>query len=252
MNKTNLADAYEEFYKNLDSIELPNHPKINIHEINAMEISEEIYFQLSKIHYIGWKHRVNFKRHKKSSLSDIFQDIIAYFLKYILPEEYNVILEKKISKIEPDIIIEKDNKNYFAIELKTTVGYDRIHIDKPATFIKYEKRVDKIVESFGIPRDNIIYIFQGGNDNNGRGFSEQYWNKSNNTRITKRPSMFPYSIIYPLFVQVDPYYWDWSDRMEKSIKNTDRYFEITDEEIKKEAKRNIISPFEEIVKLILK
>jgi len=85
-------------------------------------ISEAIYFHLSKMKYVGWKHRVDFNRSRKHSISDFFQDIISYYLKAALPDEYQVLLEQKIGKTQPDILVKRRNKNLFIIEAKTNIG----------------------------------------------------------------------------------------------------------------------------------
>ena len=245
MSQINLGNAYAQFYDILDSIETKR-PLFNVgNDLNGTKISEDIYFQLCKIQYIGWKHRILYKRNIKISISDIFQDIIAYYIKAILPKNYEVLLEEKIGKTRPDILIKKDGKNHFAVEIKTSVGWGgRIDLRNKETFKPYRDRVDSISKDFNIPKGNIIYIFAG-LGNNGNNFSEQFWDE--NTRKS-RPTQFPYSIIFPLFEQYDPYYWDWSS---SNIKRDKQYALIDDSKILEMAHKNIISPFEEIIKIIL-
>ena len=245
MSQIDLVNAYAQFYEKLDSIE-SQRPLYNVgNDLNGTKISEDIYFQLCKIQYIGWKHRILYKRNVKVDISDVFQDIIAYYIKAVLPKKYEVLLEEKIGKTRPDILIKKDGKNYFAVEIKTTVGWGgRIDIRNEETFKPYRNRVDSISNDFNILKENIIYIFAG-LSNNGIGFSEQFWDK--NTRKS-RPTQFPYSIIFPLFDQYDPYYWDWSS---SNIIRDKQYALIDDNKIREIARENIISPFEEIMKIIL-
>ena len=245
--KLELANSYAKYYNLLDSID-EKRPIYGRDSLNGTEISEDLFFELCKIQYIGWKHRVDFKRSLKSSISDIFQDIIALFLRASLPKKYEVFLERKIDKIQPDILIEKDTVNHFAIELKTTVGWGRIDSRNEKTFEPYMERVQSIEEKFGIPQKNIIYIFAGVG-NNGHGFMERYWDKVKNKR-KEQPSQEPYKIIYPLFIQFDPYYLDWPGL--KNKEKDKRYIALDDNMIRKYAKPNIVTPFEDIVKMIMK
>ena len=73
-------------------------------------ISEAIYFHICKMKYAGWRHRVNFKRHRKHSISDFFQDTIAFYLKAALPSDYTVEIEPKKGKTQPDIAIKRGDK----------------------------------------------------------------------------------------------------------------------------------------------
>ena len=51
---------------------------------NPKEISWFIYYNLFRIRESQWKYKVLFKRRVDYSLSNIFQDIIAHYLKKIL------------------------------------------------------------------------------------------------------------------------------------------------------------------------
>jgi hypothetical protein len=246
MVQNDLVNVYAQFYEKLDSIE-SQRPLYNAeNDLNGTKISEDIFFLLCKIQYIGWKHKILYNRKKKVDIPEIFQDIIAYYMKAVLPKNYEIILEEKMGKTKPDILIKIDGKNYFVVEIKTSVGWhDRINIQNEETFIPYRNKVDSISKDFNILKENIIYIF-GGLSNNGKGFSEQYWD--NNTR-KNRPTQFPYSIIFPLFKQYDPYYWDWTS---PKINKDKEYASIKDSEIQEIARQDVISPFEEIIKIILK
>jgi len=245
MLQNDLVSAYAQFYEKLDSIESQRPLYNDENDLNGTKISEDIYFQLCKIQYIGWKHRILYKRKIKVSIAEIFQDIIAYYMKAVLPKNYEVLLEEKTGNTQPDILIKKDGKNYFVVEIKASIGRARIDIPKERTFEPYRERVDSISKDFNIPKENIIYIF-GELSNNGNGFSEQYWD--NNTRKS-RPTRFPYSIIFPLFKQYDPYYWN---RASSKLNKDKQYELIEDSEIREAAREDIISPFEEIMKIILK
>jgi hypothetical protein len=246
--KLELANNYGKFFDFLDLIETER-PIYSIDSFNGIKISEDLFCEVCKIQYIGWKHRILYKRDIKSSISDVFQDIIAYFLKAALPKNYEVLLENKIGKIRPDILIKKNKEYHFAIEVKTTVGWGgRIDSRDKETIKPYEKRVNSIKKIINIAKENIIYIFAGVR-NNGHGFLEQFWNEQTRER-KPRPSQFPYSNIYPLFDQYDPYYWDWS---KSGIKRDEEYAVLDDKEFYEKAQTKIIvTPFEEILEKIIK
>ena len=226
----------------------PSRPKYRKDDFDEGRISEEIHFQVCKMLYIGWKHKVKFKRKIKTSFADIFQDIVAYYLKAALPKEYEIILEEKKLKIRPDILIKK-GKKCFAVEIKTSLGYEPLIFEKKETYAPYEKRRDDLSEAFNIPEDNVLYILSK-LKNNGKGFPDQF-KRDKNLKII-RPKLFPYSIIYPLFEEPDPYYWKWPNikNKEKDKKYPDEN-EINDR-IKEKQKENIIAPFEEILRKIKK
>jgi len=247
MKPFKLADAYGQFYTLLDSAESEK-SLYNTIDFKGTKISEDLFFQLCKIQYFGWKHRIKYKRSIKSSISDVFQDIVAYYLKMYLPKEFDITLEEKREKIRPDIIIKKGDKNYFAIEIKTTIGYGRINSKKKETFTPYNKRVKLIAQKFHISPKNILFILAGVN-NNGTNFPIQYWD--NDTKERKpRPAKFPYNIIYPLFDLYDPYYWKEYEEYRKERVN--EYPHISDKKIREMARENIVTPFEEVLKVIIK
>lgn len=244
------------------------------------DISEAIYFHIFKMKYAGWQHKVNFKRGRKHSFSDFFQDIIAFYLKASLPKGYEVKLESKEGKTQPDIAIKRGGNYIFLIEAKTNVGWARLN-DKPAGRKAIEamrKRVVELRNNFKVPekKKNIIYIFEE-HSNVSEKFSAKYWDGGkrktrpdfsmifplfdatdpnvskevsakfwDGRRSKTRPKNFPFSIIYPLFDATDPYYWKW-----EGFDITTRYPIITDEQILDRAKRSIVTPFEEILRMII-
>jgi len=242
----NTIDIFKgsEYYSNL----LDSFTQNNIIDIksNTLPISEAIFFHICKMKYAGWRQRINFKRSRKHSLSEFFQDIIAFYLKASLPQDYNVILEYKINKIQPDILIEKDGKFIFIIEIKTTIGWERPNYKEDEPFKIMNNRIEKLSETFDISKENIIYIFED-HGNVTKYFSNFFWNKDNN-KSKGRPTEYPYSIIFPLFNSTDPYYW----KHEKGFKRDSEYIELSDEQIINKSKNNIVTPFEEIIKLIEK
>jgi len=251
MNK-DRCKIYENYGKFLDSFIVKPEHKDNIDNYKEKEISREIYRQLFKIHYFAHKYSNKLNRSKNHSLADIFQDIIAYYLKIFLDDEYEILLEKyalnssqeekKKKAFRPDILIKKDDKPYFIIEIKTNLGWERNSI-KNDTF---KNRIKNMSSIFDIKEDNIIYILESpGNVNND--FLNIYYNKEKKEAQENHPTDIPYKNIYPLFFNPNPYYM--TDDFERSkIFLTD----ITDEEIEKVTNENIITPFESIIKMINK
>jgi hypothetical protein len=235
----NISQKYDEF---LQSFSLDE--KFTV-DFNDTKISEDIFFHLLKIKLAGWKYRVNFQRVKKHSISDIFQDLLAAYLKTCLPINYAVELEKSIKNKKPhvDILISKDNNPHFVIEVKTTIGWSRHDLE--GTF---SIRRENIATTFNIEKSKIIYIFLE-HSNVSKEFSSKYWDAKTNTsiKLNNRPRQDPYSFIFPLFNKIDPYYWDYDPSFEKDK----IYKNLSDNEIRGIARKNIVTPFEHILKLIL-
>jgi hypothetical protein len=232
-----ILQASKHYSDLLDSF--TNNSKLNIQSYkDTTVISEAIFFHLCKMKYAGWRHRVNFKRHRKHSISDFFQDTIAFYLKAALPSDYGIEIEPKKGKTQPDIAVKWGNKYIFLIEVKTNIGWDRTGLQKMG------ERITDLSTNFDVPRKNIIYIFEE-HSNVDKDFSDKFWDKEQQ-KAKQRPTDFPYSIIFPLFNATDPYYW----KHEKGLKKTEQYRKISDDEIQKQAKCNIVTPIEEILKQI--
>ena len=223
-------------------------------------ISEAIYFHICQMKYAGWRHRVNFNRGRKHSFSDFFQDIIAFYLKTSLPQGYEVKSERKEGKTQPDIAIKRGGKYIFLIEAKTNVGWAR---PDPKTergreaIKKMEERVLKLSKNFNISKKNIIYILEE-HTNAGKEFSDKFWGETR--KRPPRPTDSPFSIMYPLFLATDPYYWEWKREVDKAdplywewedrVNENKHYKTILDEQIQDRAKQSIVTPFEEILQMI--
>lgn len=237
------SDLYSQL---LDSFSV--NEKIDIGYLETNIISKTIFLDLVKMKHSGWKMKINFKRNKKHTISEFFQDIIAFYLNAVLPDNYEVEIEKKIKKTQPDIAIKKDNKYCFLIEVKTTIGYQRPEKNSSDPYWKFRERVDELAENFTtVRKENIIYIFED-HGNVGKDFSEKFWDKKNH-KPQKTPTEFPFSIIKPLFNGNDPYYWDWSSKNGFNKKN--EYPEIDETKVFDLAENNIVTKFEDIVKQIL-
>lgn len=213
-------------------------------DLNSTVISEAIYFHICKMKYAGWRHRVNFKRHRKHSISEFFQDIIAFYLKAALPSDYTIELETKIAKTQPDIAIKRGTKYVFLIEIKTNIGWDRPDTTAIDPYKKFEDRIIELSTSFDVPKENIIYVFEE-QSNVSKEFSGRFWDKKQQ-KSKPRPKDFPFSIIFPLFNATDPYYW----KHEKGFDRTKDYKDISDKEILSQAKCNIVTPIEDILRRI--
>ena len=148
--------------------------------------------------------------------------------------------EEKRGKIQPDILIYKEKKPHFVIEIKTTIGWDR---NGPKD--SFPKRIKDIAKLLSIPSENIIYIFQNPYNVN-KAFLEKYFNTTTK-KPNPRPIEFPYSQIFPLFSGEDPFYWKHED-----IDRNKEYKKYKDEDIFEWSKGLIVSKFEDIIKLILK
>ena len=209
-------------------------------DLDKKDISYAIYFHLCKMKYAGWSHRVKFNRGLKHSLSEIFQDVIAFYLKaYLPPEKYTVELEVTKARQRPDILIKRNGKNHFILEIKTNIGYSRSSLADG----DFENRRKMLAKIFEIDPGNIIYVFEE-HSNVSNDFSEKYWDKKEGIPRSIRPNVPPYSFIYPLFNSDDPYYWD------KNTGNLSYLKEISEDEIWNRGLVSVVTPFEDILKLI--
>lgn len=213
---------------------------------NKTKISEAIFYHLCKMKYSGWKHKIYFHRHRKHTFADYFQDIIAYYLAVTLPNNYQVISEIKIHNTQPDILIKRNDKNYFIIEIKTNIGWNRPDGKSINPYKEFETRIAKLSENFQIHSKNIIYVFEE-HSNVSNEFSGHFWDKDREVP-QKRPKEFPFSKIYPLFNGTDPYYW----KHERGFDRKKKIITLSDNDILEKAKTSIVTPFESIIKMINK
>lgn len=213
-------------------------------ELKNNLVSRAIYYHICKMKYAGWKHRINFNRYKKHTISEFFQDVIAFYLNVTLPDDCIIELEKKTKKTQPDIAIRKGEKYIFLIEIKTNIGWERPDSNKADPFEDIKIRIDSLSKNFNIDQENIIYILEE-HSNVSKEFSGTFWD-SKEGKATKRPTDFPLNRIYPLFNATDPYYWKY----EKGFNRTCAFKEFSDEEIYYASKNNIVTPFEDIIKRI--
>ena len=124
-------------------------------DLTSDEISKAIFYHTFKMKYAGWRMRVNFKRKKRHSLAEFFQDIIAFYIKASLPDTFEVELESKIADTQTDIVIKFNGQYIFIIEIKTNIGWERQGPEQ-----SFSLRIDKLAENFKIPKENIIYVLE--------------------------------------------------------------------------------------------
>lgn len=124
--------------------------------INSKKVSWLIYYNIFRIRESQWKYKVDFKRKIDYSLSNIFQDIVAHYLKKTLSSNFEVIIEEKIGKVRPDILIRKNGKNWAAIEIKTNIGWNRWLVNEE----NHKIRLKQLSKQLNISFSRVFYIFE--------------------------------------------------------------------------------------------
>ena len=241
---------YQSFLKSLSAPE-----KIKC-DLNSTAISTALYYDLWKIQHSAWQYMIENHRTDRHPISEIAQDLIAFYLKAALPVNYTIELEsygkiettEKKHKLYVDIVIKKNNKFHFAIEVKTNLGFQR-NAFKPQDNEKseFEIRREQIAEAFEIKESKIIYVLLSpGNVN--KEFSNRYWDESNKSaiKVKDRKNDSPFNFIFPLFYNSDPRYYNYGESFDN--KKEVRY--LSDEKILEAAQKNIVTPLEHIVSLI--
>lgn len=199
------------------------------------EISKSIYKHIFKIKSSLWKFGEKFNRQKRVSISDIFQDLIALYLKLELDNKFEIILEEKINRLQPDILIKHNGKNLFILEIKTTIGWNRNSLNG-----EIQKRIIDLSKTFEIAEENVVYIFQSPWNVN-KAFAEKYWNIELN-QPRELPKEYPYNKIRPLLTAEDPFYWkEHKDR---------KYHKYSEEQIEHFSQNSIVIPLELTIKEI--
>jgi hypothetical protein len=241
-NRYNIHENYKRFLESFSNFE-----KDKIENYNDREISKEIFCQMFKIRQYAHEHEKYFDRGRSPTMADIFQDIIAYYLKTFLDDRYKVRLEVekkgKKKKYRPDILIEKQNKPYFIIEVKTSLQW------KKESKEECKKKIKEMSECFEIDEKNIIYILESGNLN--KEFLSEYYEintKDIDNRKAKenRPKNIPYIYFYPLFYKTG----DNIEELKEEGREGAFYKNIDARKLEEIAKKNIITKFEDIIKKI--
>lgn len=194
------------------------------------DTSFQIYYDLFKIREAQWKYKIDTSRGIDYSLSDIFQDIIARYLRIYLPKKYKILIEYKQGSLRPDILIKKSDKPWAIIEIKTTVGWNRDLVRSNDYLI----RLKELSTQFKVPLKRVFYIFESSR-NVDKNFASLF-QSNKNTRITK--------FILPLFEQnASPYY------ITKREKNK-AFRRYTTKEIFRLYESNKINDFKDIIKRV--
>lgn len=220
MKHLQLTNKFCEFWEGFSTIE-----KIVL-DPSEKKISEALFYHIFKIKQSLWKHGENFNRKKRTAISDLLQDILAYYLKATLSDDFEVILEEKVERIQVDILVKYKQKNLFVIEVKTSLGWDRNSLNG-----EIENRIEIISNHFKIDKENVVYIFQTPWNINAS-FRKKYWDLELGVPANQQLE-FPFNKIRPLFFGEDPFYFKDEHK---------RYF--TDEEILLMAKSRIVIPYE--------
>lgn len=243
---------YEKFLRSFYTVDTKS-KKVKF-DFKSNRISKAIFYHLWKVYHSEWEMRVGFKLMRKHTLSDYFRDLVACYLNLFLDDQFETVLEsgkehptKKTKRggkkiIVPDILIKKKGKPMFAIEIKTTIGWDR-------EMKEFEARVEDIYATFEIPKKNIIYIFNSAKNVN-KNFEGRYWDAKINKPKRQYPKDLPYSKIYPLFYETpDSYYWEETKYWGKlnEVKRGEQIKEFTKGEVLRKAEENIIWKFEDII-----
>lgn len=228
-------------------------------------LSKALFFHLAKMKYAGWQHRVDFQRARKHSMADLFQDLVAFYLRCALPTEiFSVLLEPRLPGedgkiIHPDILIrikgaEGAAVNHFVIEVKTTIGFARPQEGEKDKYGALGARLHEVSKAAGVPPESVIYIFEEP-ANVTREFRDAFWDKEGWQAKGRSTLPFPLSQIFPLFWGTDPYYWEWPEAKKGATGGSkDRrswYPEITDEAFLMQAARRIVTPLEDVLTRIV-
>jgi hypothetical protein len=215
-------------------------------------ISVALFFHLAKMKLAGWRHRVDFQRCRKHSMSDYFQDLVAFYLRCSLPPIFDISLEQTSmstggKKTQADILIRKNGKNHFVVEVKTTIGFARPIWSSPEPYKPFTDRISANARNFGVDERNVIFIFEEPL-NVSRVFREHFWNQREAKPAPRGTLIDPLRQIFPLFWKDDPYYWSWPGAT--PVKKGLWCPEISDERIILEANSRIVTSFESVVNLI--
>lgn len=236
MKHYEISDYYLKFIETFTNVDS------EIFDLETKEISRAIYKHIFKIRCGLWKQSVLFKRRKRISISDLFQDIIALYLKLSLnSSKFEIVLEEKSGKLQPDILIKHNGNNHFILEIKTTIGWNRNSLNGAI-----QNRINQLSNEFQIPLDNVVYIFLSPWNVNKK-FAEKYWDITEN-QPNPLPKEFPFNKIRPLMTADDPYYWNH----EKGFDRSKSFKDYSDNEIENFSKNSIVVPIEVTIKEIIK
>lgn len=254
-----VSDVYGQLYGSLSQ---STRFKVNLQE---RHLSYALYYHLCKIKYAGWRYRVAFKRGRKHSIADIFQDLLAFYLRAVLPSDYDIRLEvtkkgagENAVTTQADILITRGDRKPVVIEAKTTIGWARPNFKGPLEerYLAFSKRISDVAKNFTTPKENVIYVFEEPTNVHRKHFLPLFWSegeaKGSGKPASRTALTYPVSQIYPLFMTTDPYYWDWPAMPSDRDRTNWCPDTLTDEAILKCAGSSIVTPFEKVVDFIQK
>lgn len=230
-------DGSDKFAKYIESYALKQRKEP---DLSLREVSKAIFFHLIKMKLVLLNHKKSTNRRIKVTFADTFQDLIAFYLEVCLPENYTLEQEFREGKLQPDILIKKDSKNHFILEVKTTIGWSRNQVTPPFDNTNpLVARISALASTFNIPEKNILYVFESP-FNVTKEFEAKYWDRSkgNWRPQNPEPNDFPFSQIKPLFAGSSPDHW--------KVKS-----DFSQEHILKVAENEIVIPFESILAKIM-
>lgn len=224
------------FYKQfLQSFSKPSKtPPLDLH---SDKITQALFFHGYQVWSAEHSMTKSFNLRVHHNLSDFLRDLVSFYLNIALGPGFETYLEEKKNKVQPDIIIKHRGRNIFAIEIKTTIGYERSAPKK-----SWPKRIAAIAKTFKIPKKNVIYLLLSP-QNVTAGFESRFWDREKE-RPRGRPTEFPYSQTFPLFYnRPDPKYLTRNgNTQEGGFWSTKRILE--------EARKNTICTLESIIRRI--
>lgn len=242
----NISHHYAAMYQSISEVQRTTYSPA------GDSISIALFYHLAKMKYAGWIHRVKFARARKHAMADIFQDLLAFYLRCALTEEYEVLLEacagERKARTQADILVRKNGRNHFVIEVKTTIGFARPDYTLDEPYALLAERIDRVAANFGVPQAHVLYVFEEPS-NVGKQFLELFWDKKQGRAVDRCALPSPLSHIYPLFWETDPYYWKWPKAARSGW--AESYPVLNDEQILEEARRRIVTRFETVVERIL-
>jgi hypothetical protein len=238
----NFIEVFEGSNNFANYLESYSKKQKKVPDLGSREVSKAIFFHLIKMKLALINHKKSANRRIKATFSETFQDLLAFYLEVCLPDNFTVEQETRQGKLQPDILIKKDSKNHFILEIKTTIGWSRNQVTPPFDDTNpLVARITELASTFDISKDNILYIFENP-FNVRKEFEAKYWDSSNGNWKPQNPapSDFPFSQIKPLFAGTNPEHWP--NQTEETFK---------DHSILKIAEGEIATPFESILSKII-
>ncbi|MFM0356464.1 hypothetical protein PQR12_23465 [Paraburkholderia nemoris] len=248
-----VSSHYAEMFRSLSDT-----PALT-HQGDERAISKALYFHLAKIKHAGWRHRVDFRRGRKHSIADVFQDLVAFYLRCVLTArgmEVQVepsFVGKNGKRIQPDIAVWNADEVVCVIEVKTTIGFARPNRADEDMYRVLRERLKVVADAAKIPEENAFYIFEEP-ANVTPEFRDAFWDIERRHAKSRNGLGDVLSRIYPLFWGTDPYYWPWPSDKNNAEEQRDKARwcpEISDERFLAEAESRLVTPLEDVINRII-